>query len=346
MDAFYASVEQNDNPALKGKPVAVGGSQKRGVIAAASYEARVFGIKSAMPAKIAVQKCRHLIFVKPRFSRYKEISNQIREIFFEYTNLVEPLSLDEAYLDVTENKKGIHLATDIAKEIRAKIFDKTGLTASAGISYNKFLAKTASDVNKPNGMFLVHPLKAQEFVDELPIDRFFGIGKVTAARMRKMDINKGEDLKNVSLQDLINSFGKTGTYYYNISRAIDNREVKPDRKAKSVSVENTFNNDLHSINELNNEMALLLENLSNRIKNKGFAFKTVNLKLRYNDFETISRNRSTSHYTQDLGVIQKLSEELLEEFESLEKPVRLLGIGISNLLRPEEADAVQLTIDF
>jgi DNA polymerase-4 len=346
MDAFYASVEQNDNPHLKGKPVAVGGSEQRGVIAAASYEARAFGVKSAMPSKIAVQKCRHLVFVKPRFTRYKEISNQIREIFFEYTNLVEPLSLDEAYLDVTENKKGIRLATDIAKEIRAKIFEKTGLTASAGISYNKFLAKTASDVNKPNGMCLVHPLKAQEFVDELPIERFFGIGKVTAARMRKMDINKGADLKKISLQDLIKSFGKAGTYYFNICRAIDHREVKPERKAQSVSVENTYSNDLLNIEELKNAMFDLTENLEKRIKNKGFAFKTVNLKLRYNDFETLSRNRTITHYTQDFTIVNELAIELLEEFKTLEKPVRLLGIGISNLLRPEEAESVQLTIDF
>ncbi|MFY0674396.1 MAG: DNA polymerase IV [Bacteroidia bacterium] len=346
MDAFYASVEQHDNPELKGKPVAVGGNQSRGVIAAASYEARAFGVKSAMPSKIATQKCRHLIFVKPRFARYKEISNQIREIFFEYSNLVEPLSLDEAYLDVTENKKGIALATEIAQEIRNKILDQTGLTASAGISYNKFLAKTASDVNKPNGMFLIHPLKAEAFVDELPIERFFGIGKATAAKMRKMDIEKGRDLRQISLQNLIKSFGKAGNYYFNICRAIDNREVKPDRKAKSVSVENTYSNDLENLNDLKAALRALIDSLEKRIKNKGFAFKTVVLKLRYNDFETISRNKSITNYTQDAENIENMAFELLNEFENLKKPVRLLGIGISNLLRPEDSETVQLTIDF
>ncbi|MGB0431775.1 MAG: DNA polymerase IV, partial [Bacteroidia bacterium] len=314
MDAFYASVEQHDNEYLKGKPVAVGGSQNRGVIAAASYEAREFGVKSAMPSKIALQKCRHLIFVKPRFTRYKEVSNQIREIFYEYTNLVEPLSLDEAYLDVSENKKGIALATDIANEIRLKILEKTGLTASAGISYNKFLAKVASDVNKPNGYFVIHPTKAQAFVDNLPIERFFGIGKSTAARMRKMDIKKGAHIKKLELNDLIGSFGKAGKYYYNISRAIDHRPVVADRKAKSVSVENTYPTDLNEFEELVLALEQLCNNLEKRSKNRGFAFKTVVLKLRYNDFETISRNKSVSHFTQDFGLIKKLATELINEF--------------------------------
>ncbi len=346
MDAFFASVEQLDNPHLRGKPVAVGGNQNRGVIAAASYEAREYGVKSAMPSKIALQKCRSLIFVKPRFARYKEISNQIREIFFEYSNLVEPLSLDEAYLDVTTNKKGIALATEIANEIRSEIHKKTGLTASAGVSFNKFLAKVASDVNKPNGYFVIHPLKAQAFVDELPIERFFGIGKRTAERMRKMDITKGSELKKVPLEDLIKSFGKAGTYYFNISRAVDHREVKPDRKAKSVSVENTYSIDLETHLELITEITKLGQNLNQRIKNRGLAYKTVIIKLRYSDFETLSRNKTLGNYTQDFDLILPTAIELLSEFTDLKKPVRLLGVGISNILRPDEAETIQLTIDF
>lgn len=346
MDAFYASVEQRDNPLLKGKPVAVGGNSKRGVIAAASYEARKYGVKSAMSSKIAALKCRELIFVKPRFSAYKQVSNEIREIFYEYTNLVEPLSLDEAYLDVTANKKGIALATEIANEIRQKIFEKTELTASAGISMNKFLAKVASDVNKPNGTFVIHPTKAEAFVEQLAIKRFYGIGKATAAKMEKMGITNGFDLKQVSKEALVGSFGKSGLYYYNIARAIDNREVKPDRKAKSVSVENTYTDDLITIEEVKDKLNELCKELEKRIYNKGFAYKTVVLKLRYNDFETLSRNRSLSEYTQSTEYINELAMELIGAFSNMEKPVRLLGIGVANLLRPEEAESIQLTIDF
>src|SRR5690554_2871444 len=254
MDAFYASVEQLDNPELRGKPVAVGGSSERGVVAAASYEARRYGVRSAMPSQVAKRKCKSLIFVKPRFSRYKEISNQIRNIFFGYTDLVEPLSLDEAYLDVTYIKKGKPSATLIAREIRNRIFEETGLTASAGVSYNKFLAKVASDVNKPNGLFVVTPAKAQEFIDKLEIRKFYGIGKVTAVRFNRMGIWHGSDLRQLDRFELVRQFGKAGNYYYDISRGEDNREVEPFRERKSIGAEETFGADLFTIDELENEL--------------------------------------------------------------------------------------------
>lgn len=346
MDAFYASVEQRDRPELKGQPVAVGGDGKRGVIAAASYEARVFGVRSAMSSRMAVQKCRHLVFVKPRFHVYKEVSNQIREIFHEYTDLVEPLSLDEAYLDVTNNKKGLDSATQIANEIRQKIFDTTQLTASAGISMNKFLAKTASDINKPNGYCLIHPTKAEEFVKQLPIEKFFGIGKATAKRMNRMNIHKGADLLSYDLPQMIRMFGKSGNYYYKIIRAIDDREVKPNRKAKSVSVENTFREDLVEVEEVLEQLDQLSQELVRRLKNRGIAFKTVVLKVRYEDFETLSRNKSLGAYEQDLSLIRPVTQELWEPLQESRRPIRLLGIGVANILRPDEADAIQLTMSF
>lgn len=234
MDAFFASVEQHDNPELRGKPVAVGGSAERGVVAAASYEARKFGVRSALPSKTAKRLCPELIFVMPRFDRYKEISGQIREIFAEYTDLIEPLSLDEAYLDVTENKKDISSATQIATEIRQKILEKTGLTASAGVSYNKFLAKTASDINKPNGQCVIKPAQAVAFVEALPIHKFFGIGKVTAEKLIQMGILTGKELKVQSLEFLVKNFGKVGKYYFEIARGQDHREVSPNRESKSI----------------------------------------------------------------------------------------------------------------
>mgnify|MGYP000518617945 FL=1 len=345
MDAFYASVEQRDQPHLKGKPVAVGGSGQRGVIAAASYEAREYGVRSAMSSRIAQQKCRHLVFVKPRFTVYKAVSNQIREIFYEYTDLVEPLSLDEAYLDVTENKKGIERATVIANEIRQKIYEQTQLTASAGISMNKFLAKTASDINKPNGYCLIHPTKAEEFVKELPIKKFFGIGKATARRMNNMGIHKGEDLLKYDLPQMIRLFGKSGNYYYKIIRAIDDREVKPNRKAKSVSVENTFSEDLTENEQVINQLKELSTTLKQRLRNRDLAFKTVVLKVRFNDFETLSRNKSWTAHTKNTELIQDMALDLWQAI-NFEKPVRLLGVGVGNILRPDEGEAVQLTLKF
>lgn len=252
MDAFYASVEQHDNPVLQGILVAVGGSEDRGVVAAASYEARKFGVWSALPCITAKRLCSNLIFVKPRFEIYKEVSRQIREIFHEYTDIIEPLSLDEAYLDVTENHKGIEIATQIALEIRQKFFEKTKLTASAGISYNKFLAKTASDINKPNGQCVIKPSNAEAFVETHPIHNFYGIGKVTANKFRKIGVHNGKDLKALSLDFLVKIFGKVGHYYFDISRGIDHRKVEPNRECKSISVENTFSKDLGLLSEIYN----------------------------------------------------------------------------------------------
>ena len=292
MDAFYASVEQLDNPELKGKPVAVGGSRERGVVAAASYEARKYGVRSAMPSQVAKRKCSDLIFVKPRFARYKEISDQIGSVFLEYTDLVEPLSLDEAYLDVTYTKKGKPSATLIAQEIRQRIFEETKLTASAGVSYNKFLAKVASDVNKPNGIFVVPPGKAQEFIDNLEIRKFYGIGKVTAGMLNKMGIWFGRDLKQIDRFELVRLFGKSGNYYYDICRGEDHRLVEPFRERKSVGAEQTFFTDIFLEKELENELLQIVEYLWERYQRSGAKAKTLTLKYKYADFEQHTRSNT------------------------------------------------------
>jgi DNA polymerase IV len=292
MDAFYASVEQRDNPALRGKPVAVGGSAARGVVAAASYEARKFGVRSAMASKIAIRKCPTLLFAKPRFDVYKQVSNQIRAIFAEYTDLIEPLSLDEAYLDVTENKLGIETATEIAKQIKDKIFEKTQLTASAGISYNKFLAKIASDYNKPNGLFVIKPSKAEAFIDELEVARFHGVGKVTAEKMHKMGINVGADLKKYEENELVKHFGKAGHYYYYIARAIDMRHVSADGTRKSIGAENTFDTDLHTLAEMQNGLEPIINEVWRRMERSNIFGRTITLKIKFDNFETITRSKS------------------------------------------------------
>lgn len=293
MDAFYASVEQLDNPGLKGKPVAVGGSKERGVVAAASYEARKYGVRSAMPSQVAKRKCRNLIFVKPRFARYKELSEHIRSIFFDYTDLVEPLSLDEAYLDVTFTKKEKTSATLIAQEIRQRIFEETQLTASAGVSYNKFLAKVASDVNKPDGIFVVTPRKAQDFIDNLEIRKFYGIGKVTAERLNKMGVWFGRDLKQIERFELVRQFGKSGNYYYEICRGEDNRQVEPYRERKSVGAEETFATDLFGHDELEKEMLQIADTLWERYSRSGAKAKTLTLKYKYADFEQHTRSKTS-----------------------------------------------------
>ena len=289
MDAFYASVEQHDFPELKGKPLAVGGGMY-GVVAAASYEARKFGVRSAMPGKTALEKCPQLIVVKPRFQRYKEISQQIRKIFYEFTDLVEPLSLDEAYLDVTENKKNMESANDIAREIRRRIFEETGLTASAGISINKFLAKVASDYNKPNGQKTIHPTQILDFMEDLPIEKFFGIGKVTANKMHELHIFKGSDLKKKSLDDLIKLFGKSGNYYYNVVRGIHNSEVKPHRIQKSVAVEETFWENLLDEEAVFKQLKIISEELEIRLSKKEIKGKSLTLKIKYKDFTQYTRS--------------------------------------------------------
>ena len=295
MDAFYASVEQRDNPELRNKPVAVGGSSDRGVVAAASYEARTFGVQSAMPSVIAFRRCPDIIFVRPRFDVYAQVSRQIRAIFYEYTDLVEPLSLDEAYLDVTSNKKGMPSATLIAREIKKRIKDETGLTASAGISINKFLAKVASDQDKPDGLYLIQPESAQAFVDNLAINKFHGIGKVTAKKMHDLGIERGKDLKKWELSRLVQVFGKAGKNYYNICRGNDQREVEPNRPRKSVGAEDTFETDLTSLEEMKSELERIGEIVFNRVKKAEAFGRTLTLKLKYSDFKQITRSKNIKY---------------------------------------------------
>ena len=345
MDAFYASVEQHDNPELRGKPVAVGGGQY-GVVAAASYEARKFGVRSAMPGRIAQEKCPHLIVVKPRFARYKEISQQIRGIFNEYTDLVEPLSLDEAYLDVTENKKGMESANDIAREIRQKIFETTGLTASAGISVNKFLAKVASDYNKPNGQKTIHPSQVEDFMQDLPIEKFYGIGKVTANRMHEMHIFKGSDLKQKTLEELVHLFGKSGNYYYNVVRGIHNSEVRPHRIPKSVAVEETFWQNLLDEESVSEQLRIISEELAERLQKKETKGKSLTLKIKYKDFSQFTRSTTRDKYFGDAEDFFKTAMKLWQ-LRPFDKPVRLLGLSLSNLNNQEKKQvSVQLKFNF
>lgn len=345
MDAFYASVEQHDNPNLRGKPIAVGVGQY-GVVAAASYEARKFGVRSAMPGRMALEKCPQLIVVKPRFQRYKEISQQIRTIFYEYTDLVEPLSLDEAYLDVTENKKGIESANDIAREIRQRIFEETGLTASAGISVNKFLAKVASDYNKPNGQKTIHPTQILKFMEELPIEKFYGIGKVTANRMHEMHIFKGADLKKKSLEELIRLFGKSGNYYYNVVRGIHMSEVKSHRIQKSVAVEETFWENLLDEDSVFKQLQLISEELEARLSKKEIKGKSLTLKIKYKDFTQYTRSTTQEVYFASATDFYKTAQKLWE-LRPFDKPVRLLGLSLSNLNTQEKKQiSVQLKIPF
>lgn len=334
MDAFYASVEQLDHPEWRGKPLAVGGNEVRGVVAAASYEARKFGVYSAMSSALAAKKCPQLIFARPRFDRYKEISMQIREIFYEYTDLVEPLSLDEAFLDVTENKPGLKSAILIAKQIRVKIKEKTGLNASAGVSYNKFLAKTASDLNKPNGQAVILPEEAEAFLEKLPIGKFFGIGKVTAEKMQNLGIHTGKDLKEYSLQFLTKKFGKSGLHYFNIVRGIHLSEVQPHRVRKSLSAENTFEKDLVTLVEMEENLYPIFEEVIRRIEKSGVKGRTVTLKIKHADFTLQTRSRTLEQYPEP-EIFWKVAIELLHQEEILQ-PVRLLGLGLSNLNITEE----------
>lgn len=330
MDAFFASVEQKDNPELKGHPVAVGGGGHRGVVAAASYEARKYGVRSAMPGRLAKQKCPHLIFIKPRFSRYKEISTIIRNIFYEYTDLVEPLSLDEAFLDVTENKKQIDVATDIAMEIKERIKTETGLSASAGVSINKFVAKVASGMNKPDGLTLIHPSKVDAFIKQLPIESFFGVGKATAAKMKNHGIHHGEDLQKLTKLQLVEKFGKMGRYFFDVAQGIDQRPVKPNRTRKSVSVENTYSTDLKSLEEIKAALEILNEKLVASLERIDVKGKTVKIKLRYLDFTTFSRQKTFLSFTRDPKLIFEAASELLDAMD-IQQSVRLLGIGLAQL---------------
>lgn len=347
MDAFYASVEQRDFPEYRGKPVIVGGSPEgRGVVAAASYEVRKFGVHSAMPAAKAVRLCPQAIFVKPRFEVYREVSDQIREIFFQFTDLVEPLSLDEAYLDVTENHINLPSATLIAKEIRKRIKEKTRLNASAGVSFNKFLAKVASDINKPNGMAVITPEKAEAFLEELPIGKFHGIGSATEKKMKSLGIYIGKDLKEWDEIDLVERFGKPGRYYFRIVRGIDSREVKANRIRKSIGKERTFSEDMGDLDWINNFLEELAQKVSESMKKKKVAGKTVTVKVRYDDFETLTRSTSFTHYINDEEDIAETAKSLIEQTEVGKRKVRLLGITLSNLNLSEEGRFEQLNIPF
>lgn len=347
MDAFYASVEQRDFPEYRDKPVVVGGSPEgRGVVAAASYEARKYGIHSAMPASRAIRLCPHAIFVKPRFEIYRQVSRQIREILREYTDLVEPLSLDEAYLDVTENNLGIPSGTLIAARIKKQIRQQTDLTASAGVSYNKFLAKMASDLDKPDGLAVITPEEAETFINKLPVGEFYGIGNATEKKMHRLGIETGRDLKEWSELDLVRHFGKTGRYYYRIVRGIDNRNVKPHRIRKSIGKERTFSEDIGDLKWIRNFLDELAEKVSASMKKKGAAGKTVTLKVRYDDFETITRSISGQHFIDTPARIAETAKSLLKQTEAGSRKVRLLGITLSNLNLSNEGDHEQLEIPF
>ncbi|NID10295.1 DNA polymerase IV [Fibrella aestuarina] len=331
MDAFYASVEQRDDPALRGKPIAVGGSRERGVVAAASYEARVFGVRSAMPSSTARRKCPELLFVKPRFEVYKAVSQQIRSVFAEYTPLIEPLSLDEAYLDVTDNLKQLASATQIARQIKDAIKEATGLTASAGVSYNKFLAKLASDYRKPDGLFVIKPSQGLAFVETLRVSQFHGIGPATAAKMNQLGIATGLDLRRQTEAFLVRHFGKAGHFYHAIANAIDDRPVRPDRERKSIGSETTFSTDLSDwddlIDGLHGPIADLWQDCQ-RLKSTG---RTLTVKIKYADFQQITRSRSFGSPIASESQLTYLAHELLQAQMPFPKGVRLLGVSLSNL---------------
>ena len=333
MDAFYASVEQNDNPELKNKPIAVGGGSERGVVAAASYEARKFGIRSAMSGVSARRLCPNLIFVKPRFSRYKEISRAVHSIFYKYTDLVESMSLDEAYLDVTNNKKGVPSATLVAEEIRNKIYKLTGLTASAGISINKFLAKVASDYNKPNGQKTIPPEEVISFLSDLDVRKFHGVGKATAEKMYRKGWYTGKDLRNQSLSNLKKHFGKSGELYYDVVRGIHLSPVRPQRKPKSVGAERTFGKNISSEIFMASRLEDIASSLDQRLIKNKISGKTITLKIKYSDFVTQTRSKTVPYYTADAAVILEIAKELLFQ-EKIKNSVRLLGISLSNFKKP------------
>jgi DNA polymerase-4 len=330
MDAFYAAVEQRDNPSLRGKPIAVGHGEARGVVSTASYEARRFGVHSALPSLTAKKRCPELIFVPPRFEVYHEVSTQIREIFLEYTDLVEPLSLDEAFLDVTVNHKNIPSATLIAQEIRQKILAKTGLTASAGVSINKFLAKIASDWQKPNGLFVIPPQEAEKFVETLKIEKFFGIGKVTAEKMHKNHIFTGYDLKQRCETELVRLFGKAGHHLYLNARGIDERAVEPNRITKSVSSETTFVQDKSDRLLLTVELHHLAKEVMERMNEEKFYGKTITIKIKYADFKSITKNKTLPQKITEFHQFWSIAREMMKQIDFSKQPVRLIGFGVSN----------------
>ncbi|MDB5013717.1 MAG: polymerase [Daejeonella sp.] len=339
MDAFYASVEQRDFPEYRGKAIVVGGSPegRGGVVATASYEARKFGIKSAMPSKKAVQLCPEVLFVKPRFAAYKEVSTKIREIFRRYTDLIEPLSLDEAYLDVTNDKLDIGSAIDIAKQIKQAIKNELNLTASAGVSTNKFVAKIASDMNKPDGLTFIGPSSIEAFMEKLPVEKFFGVGKVTAMKMKSQGLHTGFDLKQLTEKEMIHQFGKTGKFFYQIVRGIDNREVQPHRETKSLGAEDTFSHDLVTQEEMHEQLEKIASLVANRLQTYSLKGRTITLKLKFSDFKQLTRSRSFLGLISDQQIIEQTAKSLLNELDLTDKKIRLLGISLSNfhLNQPE-----------
>ncbi len=350
MDAFYASVEQRDHPEYRGKPIVVGGSPegRGGVVATASYEARKFGIRSAMPSKQALQLCPHAIFIRPRFDAYKEASVHIREIFSRYTDLIEPLSLDEAYLDVTTDKQGIGSAIEIAKNIKQAIREELNLTASAGVSVNKFVAKVASDMDKPDGLTFIGPSSVEAFIAKLPVSKFHGVGKVTAAKMGQLGMHTGADLKVYSEDELVNHFGKAGRFYYRIVRGIDEREVKPHRETKSLGAEDTFAHDLITLAEMMTELAKISRIVCERLVRKGLKGRTITLKVKYSDFRQTTRNKSFTKLIGDEQTIFDTAVQLLSATDPEQSRVRLLGISVSNFNEPgamaDEGPGMQLTL--
>lgn len=348
MDAFFASVEQRDNPELRGKPVAVGYSEERGVVAAASYEARRYGVRSAMSSLKAKNLCPHLIFVPGRMSAYKAVSRQIHEIFHEYTDLIEPLSLDEAFLDVTENKKGISLAVDIAVAIKKSIREELGLVASAGVSYNKFLAKIASDYRKPDGLCTIHPQQALDFISHLAIESFWGVGPVTAKKMHALGIHNGELLRLCTLEMLTHQFGKAGFMYYDFSRGIDLRPVEAVRIRKSVGCERTLEKDISLRSSVIIELYHVAVELVERLRQADFTGNTLTLKIKFHDFNQITRSFTQANELKTLNEILPLAKQLLKEVEYSNHPIRLIGLSVSNPkeLVDEKEEWEQLSFEF
>lgn len=344
MDAFFASVEQLDDPSLRGKPVAVGGGGPRGVVGAASYEARKYGVRSAMPGSRAKQLCPALIFVRGNYERYKEVSMQIREIFSRYTDLIEPLSLDEAYLDVTENKIGHESAIYIAQQIRKDIKQELNLNASAGVSINKFIAKIASDINKPNGLKTILPEEVPDFLEKLPIRKFFGVGEATAAKLTKDDIHFGKDVKSYDKFDLVERYGKLGKYLFNMAWGLDDRPVRPNRIRKSYSKERTYGENLTDLEEIKNKLGIMSREVYESSSARGIMGKTVNIKIRLGDFSTFTRSKTFNSYVENADLMEKTALNLLDELDFHEKGIRLIGAGLAKL--NTELSDNQLTLDF
>lgn len=346
MDAFYASVEQRDHPELRGKPIAVGHAEERGVVATASYEARRYGVHSAMSSQKAKRLCPQLIFIPGRMEVYKSVSEQIRDIFRDYTDIIEPLSLDEAFLDVTENKFDIPYAIEIAKEIKRRIREELHLVASAGVSYNKFLAKIASDYRKPDGLFVIHPNRAQHFIDRLPVKSFWGVGPVTAQKMYQLGIYNGEQLKACSLNMLTRQFGKAGAIYYDFARGIDNRPVETTRIRKSIGCERTLEKDIYQSSSVIIELYHVAMELVERLSRKDFHGNTLTLKIKFHDFKQITRSITQTEELNELSTILPLAKQLMKEVDYAQHPIRLIGLSVSNPKEEEHGVWRQLKLDF